>query len=58
MQSSNHYKIASLNLIVADVIMEKLKEAGFMISLQKDMQLTKEIAGEIYKSKVGILICY
>ncbi|XP_076821346.1 thioredoxin domain-containing protein 3 homolog isoform X2 [Clavelina lepadiformis] len=34
-------------------IMDKLKEAGFMISCQKDMSLTKEIAGEIYKSKEG-----
>ncbi|XP_078489243.1 thioredoxin domain-containing protein 3 homolog [Ciona intestinalis] len=34
-------------------IMEKLKEAGFMISCQKDMNLSKEIAGEIYKSKEG-----
>uniref|UniRef100_H2ZDH9 Nucleoside diphosphate kinase-like domain-containing protein n=1 Tax=Ciona savignyi TaxID=51511 RepID=H2ZDH9_CIOSA len=32
-------------------IMEKLKEAGFMISCQKDMNLSKEIATEIYKSK-------
>ncbi|XP_039251849.2 thioredoxin domain-containing protein 3 homolog isoform X3 [Styela clava] len=36
-----------------DAIMEKLKEAGFMISCQKDMNLSKEIANEIYKSKEG-----
>lgn len=36
-----------------DDIIAKLKEAGFMISCQKDMNLSAEIAGEIYKSKEG-----
>merc|ERR1711881_825878 len=36
-----------------DSIIAKLQEAGFMISCQKDMNLSAEIAGEIYKSKEG-----
>jgi len=40
--------------LFSEKIISKLEEAGFMISCQKDISLSKEIAGEIYKSKVGV----
>ena len=39
-------------MFCTEKIIQKLTEAGFMISCQKDINLSKEIAGEIYKSKV------
>jgi len=38
---------------IIDKIISKLQEAGFMISCQKDSTLTRDLAEQIYKSKVG-----
>ena len=37
----------------SDAILEKIKEAGFRIALQKELTLTKEQAEEFYKEHAG-----
>ena len=43
----------SHSLFPTDSILDKIKEAGFDIALQKELTLTKEQAGEFYKEHEG-----
>ena len=42
-----------LSRLVTDVIIERIKEAGFNISCQKEMDLPKDLACQLYKEHEG-----
>ena len=42
-----------LFLSVLDEILEKIKESGFQVALQKEIQLSREQAEEFYKEHTG-----
>ena len=39
--------------MLSDEILEKIKEAGFTVAMQKVVELTPEQAGEFYKEHEG-----
>ena len=45
--------MALLITVKTDAILEKIKEAGFQIALQKEITLTKEQAEEFYQEHAG-----
>lgn len=44
----SHLLVISYLFVTTDEILEKIKEAGFTVAMQKEMQLTKEQAEEFY----------
>ena len=40
-------------LVYADEVLQKIRDAGFEVAMQKEMQLTKEMAEDFYKEHQG-----
>ena len=42
-----------MSILLSDVILEKIREAGFKISLSKETTLTREMAEQLYSEHKG-----
>jgi nucleoside diphosphate kinase len=40
-------------VLFIDAILEKIRESGFKVAMQKEMQLTREMAEDFYKEHEG-----
>ena len=43
----------TVDWVVSDEILEKIKEAGFSVAMQKEVRLSPEQAAEFYKEHEG-----
>lgn len=42
-----------MSILISDIILEKIREAGFKISLSKETTLTREMAEQLYSEHKG-----